>query len=121
MGTAAQDVTDVHAKRTNVGTSLAADPEDAHITLLIVVEQLALIDGADTQFLLHCRDQGWSLEHGSSQLQQGLLDLLNLVNVLMELDDCDVLFTSGLLGLNEAGGVVDACDEAACDLGVQGA
>jgi len=39
----------------------------------------------------------------------------------MELDDGDVLFTSGLLGFDESGGVVDAHDEAASDFRIEGA
>ena len=37
----------------------------------------------------------------------------------MQLDDGDVLFTSGLLGFHESSGIVDAGDEAAGDLGVK--
>lgn len=39
----------------------------------------------------------------------------------MELDHGDVLFTSRLLSLDETGCVVDAGDETASDLGVEGA
>ena len=37
----------------------------------------------------------------------------------MQLDDGDVLLTSGLLGVNESSGVIDGGDEAACYLGVK--
>jgi hypothetical protein len=39
----------------------------------------------------------------------------------MELEDTDVFFTGGLLRLDEARGVLDADDEAASDLGIEGA
>lgn len=38
----------------------------------------------------------------------------------MELDDSDVLFSGGLLGLNEPGRVVDAHNEATSDLRIKG-
>jgi hypothetical protein len=41
--------------------------------------------------------------------------------VLVELEDGDVLLTSGLLSLNQAGSIVNAGNQAAGDLGVQGA
>lgn len=50
-----------------------------------------------------------------------LLKLLDFVELLMELYDSNVLFTSGLLSLNETGCVVDAGDETASYLGVEGA
>lgn len=61
------------------------------------------------------------MEAGSSQGFEGLLELLHLVEGLVELNDGNVLFTSRLLGLDESGGVVDASDEAASDLGIEGA
>jgi len=121
VGAAAEDVADVNAKGTNVGTSLAADPEDTHIALLIVVEQLALINSPHTEFLLDGGDQRGSLEHGAGQLKECLFNLLHLLDVLMELDDGNVLFTSGLLGLDESGCIVDASNQAAGNLGVEGA
>jgi hypothetical protein len=56
------------------------------------------------------------LEDWSGQAQKSLLDLLHLVNMLMELNDGNVLFTSGLLSLNKTSCIVDASDEAASNL-----
>jgi hypothetical protein len=41
--------------------------------------------------------------------------------LVVEADDADVFFAGALLGLDEAGGSVDADDEAAGDFGVEGA
>jgi len=121
VSAASEDVADMHAKGSHVGTSFAAEPEDTHIALHIVIEELALIDGSHTELLLDGGNQRGSLEDGAGKLEEGLFNLLDLLNVLMELDDSDVLFTCGLLGLDEAGSVVDAGDEATGDLGVEGA
>ena len=94
VSTHSEYVSDVNTEGSHVGASLARHPEDAHVSLLVVVKQLALVDRAHTQLLLDGGDQRRTLEHGASETQQGLLDLLDLVDVLMELHDCDVLFTS---------------------------
>ncbi len=116
VGTDSQNVADVNAKGSHVGAGLTRDPEDAHVSFLIVVEELALVDGANTELLLDSRNQRRSLEDWPGQAQKSLLDLLDLVNMLMELNDGNVLFTSGLLSLNKASCVVDAGDEAASNL-----
>ena len=106
---------------THVSAGLARNPEDTHVALLVVVEHLGLVDGADTELLLDGGDQRRSLEDGTGQGHQGLLDLLDLFNVLVELEDGDVLLTSGLLSLNQAGSVANAGNQATGDLGIQGA
>jgi len=115
----AEDISDMDTKGTNVSSSLARDPEDTHVALQIVIEKLALIDGSHTEFLLDGRDQRGSLEDGASEGEKSLLNCLNLLNMLMKLDNSNVLFTSGLLGLNEAGSVVDAGNEATSDLRIE--
>ena len=111
----------MNAHGTHVSTSLAGHPENTHIALLIVVKHLGFVNGADTELLLDGGDQGRSLEDGASQSHQGLLNLLNFVDVLVELEDGYVLLTSGLLSLYQAGSVINASNQATSDLGVQGA
>ncbi len=120
MSTAAKNVADVNALSSDVGTGLARNPEDTHISLLVVVEELALIDGTNTELLLDGRDQRRSLEDGADQARESLLNCLNLLDVLVKLEDSDVLLTSGLLSLNQTSSVVDAGNEATCDLGIEG-
>jgi hypothetical protein len=120
MCTASEDVADVNTKGSHVGTGFAGQPEDAHISLLVKVEELALVDGSHTEFLLDGGYQRRSLEYWASQTEEGLLDLLHRINVLMELDDCNVLFTGRLLGLDEASCVVNAGDQATGDLRIEG-
>lgn len=94
MRAATKDIADVHAESTHVGSGLAGDPEDTHVALLIVVKELALVDGSHSEFLLDGGDQRWSLEDRSGQTQKSLLNLLDFLDVLMQLDDGHVLFTS---------------------------
>ena len=49
MSTAAKEIADVHTESTDVGSSLTRDPEDAHISVFIVFNELGLVDGSDTE------------------------------------------------------------------------
>jgi len=103
----------------NISSSFARNPEDSHVSLLVILDELALIDSSNSEFLLDSRDEWRSLEDSSSECLQSLLKLLYFVNLSMELDNGDVLLTGRLLGLDESSGVVDASNEASCDLRIQ--
>jgi len=103
----------------NISSSFARNPEDSHVSLLVILDELALIDGSNSEFLLDSRDEWRSLEDSSSECLQSLLKLLYFVNLSMELDNGDVLLTGRLLGLDESSGVVDASNEAPSDLRIQ--
>ena len=111
----------MNAEGSHVGSSLAAHPEDAHVSCLIILNKLDLIDRPDTKLLLDSGDERRALEAGTSERVQSFLNLLDLVNTLMELEDCNVLLSSRLLGLDQPGGIIDADDEAARHLRIQGA
>ncbi len=55
-----------------VEAGLHGDPEDAHVALLVVLEQLALVDGTHAQLALHSADERRPLEEGAFQLLQFL-------------------------------------------------
>ena len=82
------------AKGSHVCASLAANPENAHITVFVVLNQLGLVDRSDSELLLDGGDQRWSLEAGTFERVNCLLELLDLVERLMKLDDSYVFFTS---------------------------
>ena len=103
----------------NISSSFARNPEDSHVSLLVILDELALIDSSNSEFLLDSRDEWRSLEDSSSECLQSLLKLLNFVNLSMELDNGDVLLTGRLLGLDESSGVVDASNKAPSDLRIQ--
>ena len=73
MGTATKQVAKMDTESSYIGTSFATDPEDAHVTVLVVFDQLCLVDSPDSELLLDSGDQGWSLEAGSFERVQSLL------------------------------------------------
>ena len=121
MSTATEEVANMDTKRTHISASLTADPEDAHVALVVVLNQLSLVDSPNTKLLLDGGDKRRPLEARALKGVERFLKLLDLVEALMELDDGNVLFTSGLLCLDKPCCVVNADNEAASDLRVKGA
>jgi len=119
VGATAKEVAKMHAKGAHVGAGLAADPKDAHVLFLVVLNKLKLVNVADAQFLLDGADKGRPLEAGSLQRVQRLPDLLRFVQLLVQLENSHILFACGLLSLDKARCVVAAGDEAACDFWVE--
>merc|ERR1712166_1035239 len=79
VSSASKQVTEMNTHSSNVSTSLARDPEDAHVSLLIVLDEFALVDCPDSQLLLDSRYQRWPLEASSCQRLERFLKLLDLV------------------------------------------
>jgi hypothetical protein len=75
----AEQESQVHAEGTDVGSSLARDPEDSKVTLVVELDELGLVDGANTELTLDGRDEGRALEEGSGEgleaAGEGLLGL----------------------------------------------
>ena len=44
--------TKMNAECSDISSGFATDPEDAHVPLIIVLDELALVDGADTKLTL---------------------------------------------------------------------
>jgi len=120
VGAATEEVTEMDAESTDVGTGLTGDPDNSEVSLLIVLDELQVIDSPDAELLLDSGDQWWPLEAGTGELLKSSLDLLDLVDALMQLEHSNVFFTSRLLSLDQSGGILDADDEAASDLGIEG-
>lgn len=66
-----ENKTQVHTERTNVRAGLAGDPEDTEVALFIELEELGLVDRADTKLALYGRDQRWALEEGTREGLEG--------------------------------------------------
>lgn len=112
--------TQVDAESTNVGTSLAADPEDTEVAVVVEFDQLALVNGTDTELALDGGDERGTLEQGSGKSLESAGKLgLAAGNLVVETDDADILLTGALLRLDETSGTVDADNQAASDLGVE--
>lgn len=113
--------TKMHAKGTDIGSGLAADPEDTQLPLIVELVKLALMDGTNTQLTLDGGNQGRSLEKSTSESLEGACKLcLTSRQLVVKSDHTDVLFSGSLLRLDETCGAVDANDEASSDLGIKG-
>jgi hypothetical protein len=84
------------------------------------LEHFGLVDGSYSQLSFYTCDKRGSLEDRASQGEQGLLNLLDFVDVLMQLNYGHVLLTRGLLRLDETRRVVYTGNQATRDLWVQG-
>mmetsp|Transcript_24263 Transcript_24263/g.52200 ORF Transcript_24263/g.52200 Transcript_24263/m.52200 type:complete len:369 (+) Transcript_24263:459-1565(+) len=112
----------MNAERSHVSTSLAGDPKEDQVPLLVVLDELGLVDGSDSELALDGGDEGRSLEERASERLESFGDLrLSPLDLVVELGDADVLLSGALLRLDEPRRPVDAHDEVARDLGVQGA
>lgn len=112
--------TQVHTERTNVSASLAADPEDTEVAVVVELDELGLVDGSDTQLALDGGDQGRALEERAGEQLKGAGELgLAARDLVVESYDSNVLLSGSLLGLDQARGAVDADDQTSCDFGIE--
>lgn len=116
----AQQETQVDTQCPDVCSCLTADPEDGQVPLVVKLQQLGLVDGPDPQLTLHGRDERGPLEEGSGQGIDGLRQLLDILEGVVQPEYCHVLLTGSLLRLYQTGGSVDADDEAAGHFRVKG-
>lgn len=61
----AQQQPHVHTQRPDICPCLTADPEHSQVVLLVILYQLALVDGAHTQLTLNCGRR--LIEHTTSE------------------------------------------------------
>ena len=121
MRTHTQQQAHMHTERPDIRASLAADPEDTQVALIVELDDLALVDAADAQLALDGGNEGRALEQSAGEGLESASELgLAALDLVVQADDADVLLSGTLLGLDEASGAVDADDEAAGDLGIEG-
>jgi hypothetical protein len=122
VGADSEQKTEMNAEGTNVSSSLAADPENTQLPLVVELVQLALVDRSDTELALDGGDERRALEESSGERLQGARKLrLASRQLVVQADDADILLSGSLLRLDETGGAVNADNEAAGDLGVESA
>jgi hypothetical protein len=120
VGTDTEQKTQVNAKSTDVGTSLAADPEDTKLPLIVEFVELALVNGTDTELALDGGDERGTLEERTGEGLEGACKLsLATGEFIVQADDADVLLTSTLLGLDKTCSTVNADNQTSSDLGVK--
>jgi len=109
VGADSEKETQVHAEGSDIGTGLAGHPEDTEVTVIVELDELALVDSTDTELTLDGRDKGRSLEESTGKGLEGLSEGgLATGDLVVEPDDGDVLLTSTLLGLDESRSTVNA-------------
>lgn len=112
----------VHAQRTDVCASLAADPEDAEVTVVVELDELGLVDGSDAKLSLDGRNQGRALEQGASEQLEDASELgLAAGDLVVKSHHCHVLLSGTLLRLDESRGPVDTNNQTASDFGIKSA
>lgn len=121
MCTNAEQQSQMNAESTDVGTSLAADPEDAKMAFVVKLVQLALVDGTDTELALDSRDKRRALKEGTSESLESTGELrFSSWDLVVESYDADVLLSGALLRLDKTSGTVDADNQTSSNLGVKG-
>lgn len=118
--THAKQKSQVHTECSDVSTGLAADPEDTEVTVVVELDELRLVDGPDTELTLDGRNQGGSLEQGTSEELEDASKLCPAArDLVVEAHNGDILLSGSLLGLDETCGTVDADNETSGDLGIE--
>lgn len=110
----------MHTHSLDIGASLTRNPENNQVPIRVILKELTFVDGPNPELALDGGDQGGTLEDGAGKGFEGAGDLGDVGDGGVEAGDADVFFTGALLGLDEAGGAVDADDEVTGDLGVEG-
>lgn len=117
----AQKKTEMDTEGTDVGSSLAGNPEDTEVALIVELDKLRLMNGTDTELTLDGGDKWWTLEESTGQGLEGAGELsLATWELVVKANNADVLLSSSLLGLDEASGAVDTDDQAAGNLWIEG-
>lgn len=120
VSTDTKEKTQVHAKSTDIGTSLTADPEDTEVALIVKLDELALVDSSDTELTLDGRDQRRTLEQSTSEGLESASELsLTARQLVVEANDADVFLSGTLLGLDETSSTVNADNQTSSDLGIK--
>lgn len=120
VSTDTQQETKVDTECTDVGTSLARNPEDTELSLVVELVKLALVDGSDTELSLDGRNKRRTLEQSTSEGLESAGELsLATGELVVKSDNTDILLTGTLLRLDQAGGAVNTDDQTSSDLGIE--
>lgn len=121
MRTNPKKQTKMDAQCPNVCAGFTADPENTEMTVVVKLDQLALIDGADAQLSLDGRDDRRSLEECASKVLNRSRHLrLAARQLVVEPNDGNIFLSSALLGFDQTSCAIAADYETACDFGIEG-
>jgi hypothetical protein len=117
-----EEETKVDTEGTDVGTGLARDVEDGKLALVVELEELARVDGADTELPLDSGDERRALEERTSEGLKSARELgLSTRELAVQTEDCNIFLSGTLLALHETGCAVDADNQTSSDLGIESA
>jgi hypothetical protein len=115
-----EEETKVDTEGTDVGTCLARDVEDGELALVVELEELARVDGADTELPLDGGNKRRTLEERTSEGLKSARELcLSTRELAVQTEDCNIFLSGALLALHETGRAVDADNQTSSDLGVE--
>lgn len=120
MGGNTEFQTDVDTESSDVGTGLALDPKQTESVFFIIFDKSIFIDGSNSEFSLDGSDDGWLLEAWTSKGIKSLDDsCFTSLDLVMESNDTDILFTGLLLSLSQSSSSVNTDDQTARNFRIQ--
>jgi hypothetical protein len=111
----------VDAERTDVRARLARHAEDREVPLVVELDERVRVDGTHAQLALDRRDEGRALEEGASERLETGEELALALQRAVQPQHRHVLLARALLRLDQTRRTVDAHNQAASHLGVEGA
>jgi hypothetical protein len=115
-----QEETQVDTESSDVCTSFARDPENSQLPVVVEFQQLALVNGSDTQLSLDSRDERGSLEKGAGKSLERTRELcLAARELVVQSQDSHIFFTRTLLTLHKSCSAIDTDDQTTRDLGIE--
>jgi hypothetical protein len=101
----------MHTQSSDIGTGLAAHPENTKMTIIVKFEKLAFVDCTHAKLTLDGRDERRTLEERTSQGLQSASHLcFTARQLIMEANDAHVLFSGTLLRLDKTSCAINADD-----------
>lgn len=115
-----EEETKVDTEGTDVGTGLARNVEDSELALVVEFEELAGVDGTDTELPLDSGNKRRTLEESTGEGLEGAGELgLSARELAVQTEDCNIFLSGALLALHETGSAVNADNQASSDLGIE--
>jgi hypothetical protein len=112
----AEQQTEVNAEGSDVCAGFTADPKDGKVALIVELDELALMDGADAQLALDGGDERRALEESAREGFESAGELsLAAGQLVVQTNNAYILLASALLRLDEPGGAINADYETAGD------
>lgn len=90
------------------------------MSVVVKLEEFRFVDGSDSELSLDGRDERWTLEESAGEGVDGLWEFLDVIEGIVQPQDGHILLPGTLLRLDETGSSVNADDQTAGNLWVEG-